>query len=93
MINAVRKLVVDKGYFNDYIFYNDPSYHIVRLMRKIKSSDYSVKEKRRLLDCLRKHEFVSLYDHKKAKHYISKRRYIAIWLLKHSKYSLLLTIL
>ena len=93
LINAVRKLVADKGYFNDYIFYNDPSYHIVRLMRKIKSSDYSVKEKKRLLDCLRKHEFVSLYDHKKAKQYISKRRYIAIWLLKHSKYSLLLTIL
>ena len=93
LIEAVRNLCKDKGYFNDFIYYNDPSYHIIRLLRKIGSLHCKTKEKKNYLRLLKNHTFVTQYDLKKAKKYIRKKRYIAIWLLKHSMFGLLLRIL
>lgn len=93
LINSVRKLLNDKGYMNDFIYYNDPSYHIIWLMRKIKACNVSKNEKKQLLEFLKQHEFVKRYNLKGAKKYISFRRYMVIWLLKHSMYSLLIKLL
>lgn len=93
LISSVRNMVTAKGYMNDYIFFNNPSYHIIRLMKKIKYSNSSKPEKKGLLKALKEHDFVREYDLKKAKKYISFKRYIGIWLLKHSFYSLVLAIL
>lgn len=91
--DSVRHMISEKGYMNEFIYYYDPSYHIVRLMRKIKETSNAKSEKKQFLRAWKSHEYVAQYDLKKAKKYISGRRYLAIWLLKHSYYSLLLKIL
>lgn len=93
LINSVRCMITDKGYMTDFIYYNDPTYHIMRLMRKIKDTETTKKEKLHLLKYLKKHRFLTEYNLKKAKKYISYKRYVAIWLLKHSMYSLLIKLL
>lgn len=93
LINCVRYVVNQKGYMNDFIYYNDPSYHIVRLMKKIKGLSLSRKEKKSLLGKLKSHELVLRYKLGKAKKYISNRRFWAIWLLKHNCFGILLKLL
>lgn len=93
LINSVRSLVTDKGYMNEFVYYNDPSYHIMLLMRKISALPVRTKEKKRLMRILQKHSFAETYNLKEAKKYISRNRYIAIWLLKHSMFGLLLRLL
>lgn len=93
LIDSVRCMVSAKGYMTDFIYYNDPSYHIMRLMRKIKNTEIKKNEKLQLFKYLKYHRFLTEYNLKKAKKFISYKRYIAIWLLKHSRYSLLLRIL
>lgn len=91
--DSVRRMISEKGYMNEFIYYNDPSYHIVRVMRKINQTSNAKSEKKQFLRAWKFHEYVAQYDLKKAKKYISGRRYLVIWLLKHSFYSLLLKIL
>lgn len=91
--DSVRHMITEKGYMNEFIYYNDPSYHIVRVMRKINQTSNAKSEKKQFLRAWKSHEYVVQYDLKKAKKYISRRRYLVIWLLKHSFYSLLLKIL
>ncbi len=93
LIHSVRRLISDKGYMNDFVYYNDPSYHILRLMRKITDLAVDKNTKKELLENFKNHPFIADYDLKKAKKFISFKRYLAIWLLKHSMYSLLLKIL
>lgn len=91
--DSVINMITEKGCMNEFIYYNYPSYHILRLMRKIKETNMSTSDKRGYLSILKSHKFVKQYDLKYAKKYISFKRYIAIWLLKHSCYSILLKIL
>ena len=93
LMRSVRAMLSEKGYMNEFIYYNDPSYHIMRLMRKIGNLQNTKTEKKKYLKTLKTHTFVSDYDLKKAKKYISFRRYVAIWLLKNSMYGLLLKLL
>lgn len=90
---AVLNLINDKGYISDFIIYNDISDHFMRLMRKIIGLPIKRKEKKKFLKLLRNHRIVSAYNLKNAKKYISKKRYFAIWILKHSMFGLLLTLL
>ena len=93
LIESVRKLLKDKGCLTDFVYYNDPSYHIIRLMRKIENTSLSRKEKKALLTVLNSHKLVTEYYLKKAGKFISKRRYFAIWLLKHNYFGTLIRIL
>ena len=93
LMRSVRAMLSEKGDMNEFIYYNCPSYHIMRLMRKIGNLQNTKTEKKKYLKTLKTHTFVSDYDLKKAKKYISFRRYVAIWLLKNSMYGLLLKLL
>ena len=86
LIKCVHFMIEQKGYMNEFIFYHDPSYHIVRLARKICSLSVPKKKKKQFLKILKSHEFVASYNLKRAKKYLSFRRYFAIWLLKHGMY-------
>jgi hypothetical protein len=93
LISSVRKMITDKGYMNDFIYYNDPTYHILYIMRKINNMSCDKKQKKVYCKELIKSDLVKDYNLRKAKRYISYKRYIAIWMLKHSMFSLLLKIL
>ena len=93
LIDSVRTLVSQKGYMNDFVYYNEPSYYIMRLMHKISGLATNKKEKKKLLKTLKNHPLVAEYDLKKAKKQISFKRHFAIWLLKRSMFGLLLSLL
>ncbi len=93
LVKAVRHMVSDKGYMTDFIYYNEPSYHIMRLMRKIKATAKSKKEKKNLLKTLKYHKIMQEINLMYAKKFISGRRFKALWLLKHSMFSILLKLL
>lgn len=93
LTDGVKTLLKDKGYYSDFVHFNNLSYYIVWLMRKKRNQPASIKEKKQMLKLLKKHELISSFDLKEAKKYISFKRFVAIWLLKHSFFGLLLKLL
>ncbi len=91
--DCIKTLLSDKGYYNDFVHYNNLSYYIVWLMRKIKAQPVNAKKKKEMLNSLKNHEIITSFDLKKAKKHISLKRTAGIFLLKHSLFGLVLKIL
>ena len=93
LVDGEKVLLKDKGYLTDFFYFNNLSYYILWLLRKIKESPANTTQKKEFLNTLKNHELIVSYDTKKAKNYISFKRYFAILLLKHSAFGLLLKLL
>lgn len=90
LINAVEKMLHDKGYDGKFVRIYDQSYHISRLVKKISSCANTKKEKKEELGFLADHELVTSYDLKNAKRYLGFKRYQTVKLLKRRKFGVLL---
>lgn len=82
----IVNMLKEKGYYSDFNRYANFSYHIVYLIKKIMRLHCEKRQKKEYLNQLKNHALVCGFDLQKSKRLISKRRYVAIKLLKSRFY-------
>ena len=82
----IVKMLKEKGYYSDFNRYTNFSYHIVYLIKKTMRLHCKKRQKKEYLNHLKNHALVGGFDLQKSKQFLSKRRYVAIKLLKSRFY-------